>query len=833
MEATYARIFDDLDRDVNLGDFSYTSSSPTADSALGKLTTIDISENGESPDDNASPRSSIFRKSSSTLNDYESLRSSPSSVFGKWKIPHGNGSTRSLLRQSVTSASDYEKISTTKSLTDVSIDELRQRHPGAPHTPRLFKKPTLFLRRKSTFDGHFATGKPGWWKKQMLVDRSLRAMAAFTAVCAIVMMVILIVYLPAFKRRLNHHTTSVGAGNGESCSVMERRNVQLVTSLKVSEIPWALSMRGDSRIGTNSPTSINHKKSGKVKAWISWLLLISTSLPVHFLANSVFGPSFYIAMPKNVTFLEVSTVEMNNYTSTVQSDSLDSACWTALRAGYYALPQDLNELDIKYSPLHLGNGTGFTTVQVMYSTNCAQYRETTDIATARSEKVWNTVGNADIRYEIGDCTQGHSVNCILSGEEAKTCRLSVRMQAVFILSGCLIIKAIYMIALNFRARGRVKEQCLTFGDVIVASVLDPDLKVQNECLLNSGDGYRLKVAHTCHKHCKDPEASDTGDGIGHCQKCKKYNDINMLTGLPHPQIAIKYKRSLLSNLGSTAITQIIALMVCSLAMVGASIVLIVLMTQEAKYFRQACSSLEPYLPTYDSECSLGLTQDLKKTFGSWGGFSSSAQLGSNLKPDSLLSEFIAFAVSNGAQVLYSLLYLLLIYNLSLICMEREWGSYERRRKRPRCTIVSGSAFEQSYFLQLPSKIIIPMMIMAASMHWLIGQSISTIETIFTDPTSGVEHSVYYITYASYPIFITTVCMLFTTGACWWAFTYRREGFIPQNFGSIRTCCASTTELEDFNREGIKWGDLGKGEKFRRAGFSSDEPGKIAPAELYA
>jgi hypothetical protein len=70
------------------------------------------------------------------------------------------------------------------------------------------------------------------------------------------------------------------------------------------------------------------------------------------------------------------------------------------------------------------------------------------------------------------------------------------------------------------------------------------------------------------------------------------------------------------------------------------------------------------------------------------------------------------------------------------------------------------------------------------------------------------------------------------------------------YGSIRACCASTTDLADFSPDGILWGDrplfpfcspneclltvsiVGMGEKFRHAGFSSDEPQQIIPAELY-
>ncbi|KAH6712703.1 hypothetical protein BKA61DRAFT_484042 [Leptodontidium sp. MPI-SDFR-AT-0119] len=360
-----------------------------------------------------------------------------------------------------------------------------------------------------------------------------------------------------------------------------------------------------------------------------------------------------------------------------------------------------------------------------------------------------------------------------------------------------------MIALNYRSRTRTKDHCLTFGDVIVASVLDPDLKVKNECLLNSGDGYRHEVTHTCHKHCKDPIPSTSGDDIGHCQKCKKFNEINMSADLPHPSITIKYKKSLLSNLGSTAISQMLILMFTSLAMLGASIFLIISMAFTAQEWHRYCDN-----QTYayrQNLCDEGLSSTMKRSFGTWGGFSSSATLAA-LPPDSLGSEFLAFAISNGAQFLYSLLYLLLIYNLSLISMEHEWGAWETKRKRPRCTIVSGRPFEQSYFLQLPWRVLTPLMIYASLMHWLLGQAISTTETIYTDHVHGIEHSIYFVTYAAYPIFMSTILMIAMTVICWWAFAYTREGFIPQMYGSIRACCASTTDLFDFNTDGILWGD---------------------------
>jgi hypothetical protein len=53
---------------------------------------------------------------------------------------------------------------------------------------------------------------------------------------------------------------------------------QLVTSPSVEEIPWVLSKYGDTKVGLNSPWSINRKRTGKLKAWLAWMLLVATSI---------------------------------------------------------------------------------------------------------------------------------------------------------------------------------------------------------------------------------------------------------------------------------------------------------------------------------------------------------------------------------------------------------------------------------------------------------------------------------------------------------------------------------------------------------------------------
>ena len=157
-------------------------------------------------------------------------------------------------------------------------------------------------------------------------------------------------------------------------------------------------------------------------------------------------------------------------------------------------------------------------------------------------------------------------------------------------------------------------------------------------------------------------------------------------------------------------------------------------------------------------------------------------------------------------------------------MEYDWGMFEKTPNKLRCTLVKGSCFRQSYTFQLPKRVLFPSMIVSAVMHWLLGQSISTIESIWQSSPSDTRHSMYtvriqellviaypilmcnQVVYAVYPVWLSTALVIGITSTCWWAFTYTREGFMPQMYGSIRTCCAATTEVDDFRNGLLKWGD---------------------------
>ncbi|KAL8630783.1 hypothetical protein Q9189_003543 [Teloschistes chrysophthalmus] len=676
---------------------------------------------------------------------------------------------------------------------------------------------------------HFASGGPGWWNHQMLADRSFRTMAATTTLFAFIMVVICLVHSSEFAHRANRSSTSVGGKSATSILGMSNMFQQVVTSLSSSELRWALSKHEDSRVGTNSPFNIKHKREGKIQAWLQWLLLIATSLPVHFLANSVIGPSVYYQVPQKIVYENVDALR-----SSQQSDYASDVKYGLKR--YESTFEDSSAISDEVS--HWTSDT----IVVNYTDVCAPYKKTTTLsAIARNEFNVSSTGSNATLFGIGDCGYARDMACSRTSSDddgvgKQICRLSVRMSAAIILAVCLSLKAAYMVSTLMLGRKRIKTKCLTFGDVIAASTLDPSLQIKNECMVNAFDGHRHLVSHTCHQHCRAGiEPSETGDGIGHCQKCRKFNESNKAGDLLHPSIAIKYKKSLIANLAGNAVTQMGILMISSCAMFGISLMLAVFYGAESSYFKRTCNDpAEKIPPSWVSRCDRGVAHYLKYRFGYFGGFDTAASIG-QLDINSVNSEIEAFAISNGLQLLYSILYLLMIYNFTLITMEHDWGKFERVRDRLRCTIVEGEGLKQSYLLQLPKRVLYPMMGFSALMHWLLGQSISTKETIwadFTDPHNHWEASRYDIVYGAYAVWLSTILMLAQTGVCWWAFTYSREGFMPQMYGSIRACCAATTQLTSFPKEGIQWGDLGEGKKFRHAGFSAREVGDIHPAELY-
>ncbi|KKY23241.1 hypothetical protein UCDDS831_g02972 [Diplodia seriata] len=459
-----------------------------------------------------------------------------------------------------------------------------------------------------------------WWRREMLVDRSLTGMAALTSLFAVIMLIVCISASPEFSHQLekNPNSTSIAFHKGHCKSVepgyqalkflinvastmilgMSNTYQQLATALRVEDLAYMLSKHGDCRVGTNSPFAINYKRTDRLKSWLSWLLLIMTSMPIHLLANSL----------------------------------VDFEQWYE---DYY-----------------------FSTTDYYHS-----YGTYSDSA--------------------------------------------------LILTGCLLAKAIYMALTMYSARGKVKSHLLNFGDVLVVSSMYPRLQVQGECMTSKGDFHRRQIKHTCHKHCRDPDPSDTGEELGHCQKCKKFNVVYNHTKLPWPTLAMKRKRAFLGTLGQTALTQILILCLLSIGSLTWSIMLGLVVGSEWHSIYTGKHAATPHV---------SLVAYLSK----------GSQL-AELPANRISSEIASYFISNGLQFVYSTIYLLLIYNLTLISMEFDWGKLEKYGGRLRSTIVKDPHFNQSYLLQLPKRVLIPTMTYSIIMHWLLGLSMQTAEVIFETP----------------------------------------------------------------------------------------------------
>ena len=80
-------------------------------------------------------------------------------------------------------------------------------------------------RENPTPEEPFAVGEKGWWDRQMLVDRSLRSMAALTTIFAIIMISVCCTFMHDFTHRKNLHSTSVGFEKPKDCRTTEKLNL--------------------------------------------------------------------------------------------------------------------------------------------------------------------------------------------------------------------------------------------------------------------------------------------------------------------------------------------------------------------------------------------------------------------------------------------------------------------------------------------------------------------------------------------------------------------------------------------------------------------------------
>ncbi|RDW76904.1 uncharacterized protein DSM5745_06896 [Aspergillus mulundensis] len=89
-------------------------------------------------------------------------------------------------------------------------------------------------------------------------------------------------------------------------------------------------------------------------------------------------------------------------------------------------------------------------------------------------------------------------------------------------------------------------------------------------------------------------------------------------------------------------------------------------------------------------------------------------------PTSLISNTM---IANTPQLLFSILYFSFNSIMTAICLATEWSSYALTRKPLRVSWNPQSHQRSSYFLSLPYRYALPLMLASAILHWLISQSL--------------------------------------------------------------------------------------------------------------
>jgi hypothetical protein len=99
----------------------------------------------------------------------------------------------------------------------------------------------------------------------------------------------------------------------------------------------------------------------------------------------------------------------------------------------------------------------------------------------------------------------------------------------------------------------------------------------------------------------------------------------------------------------------------------------------------------------------------------------------------LVNDLVFNAVlANSPQVVLSLLYFSYNALFTAFLLSHEWTSYAHKQKGLRTSRQPVGAQRTTYFLQLPYRFGIPLMVLSSTLHWLVSQSIFLIAIDFYD-----------------------------------------------------------------------------------------------------
>ena len=197
-------------------------------------------------------------------------------------------------------------------------------------------------------------------------------------------------------------------------------------------------------------------------------------------------------------------------------------------------------------------------------------------------------------------------------------------------------------------------------------------------------------------------------------------------------------------------------------------------------------------------------------------------------------------IVNVPQLLLSFVYLYYNSTLTSILLSQEWTNYAHHRKSLRVTDPTGEQ-RSTYFLSLPYRFSIPLLIASAFLHWSLSQSIFFAQVNFTDFTGlpDPDHSI--LTAGFSPI---GLLILVPIGAIMFialillGFRHYESG-IPlalSDSRAISAACHAMAQIGEEERPSLKRLQYGVvadlGQRRYRIGFSSGPVQPLVEGEYY-
>lgn len=203
-------------------------------------------------------------------------------------------------------------------------------------------------------------------------------------------------------------------------------------------------------------------------------------------------------------------------------------------------------------------------------------------------------------------------------------------------------------------------------------------------------------------------------------------------------------------------------------------------------------------------------------------------------------------IANVPQLLLSFLYFAYNSLFTAMLMGYEWTSYAYKRKGLRITRRPSGFQRSTYFLQLPYRFSLPLVVLSGILHWLVSQSIFVVAfdtyDAYGDSYKGIDN-IMAKTCGYSPIAMLTVVIL----GILMVVAVVAFGYIPYKRGmplagscslAISAACHPEqdrgTKASALSEQKLQWGVVSTGvDGVGHCAFSSKEIGPLVKGQMYA